>query len=266
MSIVPRSAVSAGLAVLCTIVAGCTAMRTSNTSRTAMEQLLISNAVDQSLDKVNFHPFAGQRVFLDESRLECVDKAYVVSSIRHRLFHNGATLVDAADEADVVLEPRSGGVGTDVVDSFIGVPEVAVPGMPIAIPEMHLLKRSSQRATAKIGFLAYAPDSGRTAGSGGISLAQANDSNWFFLGMGPLQNGSVRSEVSRELKVRSPGALPLPTRVAFAPPLETAPEPLVPSPTGPFGESGRVRLTGERSGDDSSGRLRKMDGLSPFPE
>ena len=54
---------TAGLAVAIT---GCTNTSTSNTARTAKEQLLLSNAVDQSLDKVDFTPLYGQKVFVDD--------------------------------------------------------------------------------------------------------------------------------------------------------------------------------------------------------
>ncbi len=257
---------------VCTLVGsvGCTTMKTSNTARTGLEQLLISNAIDQSLDKVNFEPFAGHKVFLDESKLESVDKPYLVSSIRTRLMHSGATLVPAADKAEVVLEPRSGGVGTDVVDTFLGIPEIAVPGMPISIPELQIIKKQNQSAVAKLGFVAYTPGEQQAIGQGGITLAKSNDSNWFFLGMGPLQKGSVRSEVKREVRTKSPGAQPLPTTIAFASPRR----PLVPTPTpgtSPFEPSGRVRLTGERQASETSeespfGEIRATGEFQSIPE
>lgn len=248
-------------------------MKSSNTARTGREQLLISNAVDQTLDKVNFTPFAGQRVFLDEARFDSVDKPYIISSIRHRLMHNGATMVAKAEEADVVLEPRSGGVGTDVVDTFLGIPEISMPGMPIAVPEVQLIKRQSQTAVAKIGFLAYSPESGQSIGQGGTSLAKSNDSNWFFMGMGPLQNGSVRSEVRRETRSRAPGATPLPTQVAFAaPPRRPSPTAPTTPDANPFEGSGRVRLTGDERPADASPappetrEIRATGEFLPIPE
>jgi len=42
-------------ALLLAALAGCTTAQTSNTARTATEQLLLSTAVDQSLDKIDFH-------------------------------------------------------------------------------------------------------------------------------------------------------------------------------------------------------------------
>ena len=45
---------------------GCSATKTTNTSRSAVEQLLVSNAVDQSLNKVDFSPFSGHTVYLED--------------------------------------------------------------------------------------------------------------------------------------------------------------------------------------------------------
>ena len=68
---------------------GCTSVTTSNTARTAKEQMLLSNAVDQSFDKVDFTPLYGQRVFADDKYLECTDKGYVMGSLRHRVLRAG---------------------------------------------------------------------------------------------------------------------------------------------------------------------------------
>ena len=81
--------------------------------------MLLSNAVDQSLDKVDFTPLYGQKVFVDDKYLECVDKSYVVGSLRHRVMRAGGALAAAADAADVIMEVRSGGVGTDSTEMYL---------------------------------------------------------------------------------------------------------------------------------------------------
>ncbi len=211
------------LGVVTVACAGCASGKSSNTARTGMEQLLISNAVDQSLDKVNFTPFAGRKVFVDEKYLECVDKNYVAASLRHRLLRAGAALVPTADAADVVIEPRSGGVGTDTKDVFVGIPEITLPGM-LTLPEIRLLTRSSQTGTAKIGIVAIDQSTNTALGDGGYSLARADDNNWFVFGMGPYQNGSVKEEVTRGVRTGSRGAgRPLAQAVAFQSPGITVP-------------------------------------------
>ena len=115
--------------VLTGMLVGCASTATTNTARTAKEQMLLSNAVDQSLAKVDFTPLFDQKVFVEEKYLECVDKPYVLGSIRHRVMRAGGFLADKAEDADVVMEVRSGGVGTDSTEQFLGTPEIALPGM-----------------------------------------------------------------------------------------------------------------------------------------
>ncbi len=179
------------------VFGGCATTRYSDTSRTGMEQLLISNAVDQALDRVEFPQLAGQSVWIDDKYIECTDKAYVVGCVRHRVLAAGAKLADKADNADIVLEVRSGGVGTDKVEAFFGVPPIAVPGpMPINLPEIRLLGRQTQTGTAKLGIVAYHAKARRAIGDGGMALAKAHDHGWMILGMGPYFSGEVREEVA----------------------------------------------------------------------
>lgn len=179
------------------IYSGCASTRYTDTSRTAMEQLLISNAVDQSLDRVDFPQLAGQSVFVEDKFVECVDKAYVVGCVRHRVLANGAKLAEKADGADIVLEIRSGGVGTDKVESFFGVPKIALPGpVPINLPEVKLVSKEVQSGTAKIGIVAYHAKERKAIGNGGLSLAKSHDNAWTILGMGPYFHGEVREEVT----------------------------------------------------------------------
>lgn len=204
-------------------VVGCTSTRTSNTARTAKEQMLLSNAIDQSLDKVDFTPLGGQKVFVNDQYLDCVDKGYIVASLRHRLMIAGAQLSAAADTADVVMEIRSGGVGTDSSDAFIGIPEVTLPGM-LTLPEIRLAERNSQYGYAKLGLILWDTKTGESLGAGGVSLAQADDNNWHFLGVGPVQTGSLKSDVALATSpARGMTHRRLPTQVAFAAP-QSSPE------------------------------------------
>lgn len=214
-------------------LAGCSATKQSNTARTAREQLLISNAVDQALSKVDFSSLNGQKVFLEEKYLECTDKGYVISSIRHRVMYNGAHIVGKADDADIVLELRSGGIGTDMADSYVGVPEIVLPGM-MTLPQVKFITRTNQSAVAKIGLVAYDAKSQEMLGGGGVSSALSDDNNWFVLGMGPYQNGTLKHEMDRTLpRYQGQPSQVLPANIAFDAP-STAKE-----------QPGRLQLTGD---------------------
>lgn len=180
-------------------ICGCSSAKTSNTARTAREQLLISNAVDQSLAKVNFSSLAGANVFLEEKYMDSVDKPYIIGSLRHHVLRAGGSVVDKAEDADVVMEARSGGVGTDMAEKFIGIPEIALPGM-LTLPEIRFAENKSQQAYAKIGLVVFDAKSKTMLGQGGVAMARANDSNWYLMGAGPFQNGTIYSEIDNAIE------------------------------------------------------------------
>ena len=180
------------MAVLCvTTMVGCATSKTTHTARTASEQLLISSAIDRAFSNVRFDDFAGQKVFINDAYLDTVDKGYLMGALRHRVLGGGGLLVAAADAADVVMEPRSGGVGTDAQESFIGVPAIGLPGLPIEIPEIKLVSRQTQIGTAKIGLVCYDAKTGQAVGSGGDSTALTHHSDTYLMGVGPFRSGAV---------------------------------------------------------------------------
>ena len=176
-------------------LSACNNTRQSNTARTATEQLLIANSIDQSLDKVDFSPLAEASVFVEEKYLDCVDKGYLIASIRHRLLRQGAGIAPKPEEADVILEVRAGAIGTDLSSSFLGVPEITLPGM-LTLPEVKMVSKDAQKAAAKIGLVAYDAKTKRLLGEGGVSNSFSDETNTFVFGMGPWQDGTLRDELN----------------------------------------------------------------------
>jgi hypothetical protein len=209
---------------------GCSTTSSSNTARTGTEQLLISNAIDQAISKVDFAAFEGYRVFLDEKYLDGVDKQYLIATLRHRILHSGGKVAADAKEADIVLEMRSGGIGTDTMETFYGIPKIVIPGM-VSIPELKFVTRNAQTGTAKLGFVAYNPKTAEILGQGGVAIATSDQNNWNVLGIGPFKHGSLKKELKSvdDQDVFSP-ASGLPQVVSFdSPHAQTA---------------GHIRLTG----------------------
>lgn len=202
------------------LLLGCTTTKTSNTARTGTEQLLISNAVDQALAKVDFRPMAGKKVLVEEKYLDSVDKGYVVSSVRHHVLHAGGQLATKPEEADIILEMRSGGIGTDNSDAYLGVPGITLPGM-VALPDVKLITRSRQSAFAKLGLVAIDAKTHQELGAGGMSLAMSDDNNWYVMGVGPYRQGTMEQEVKMSLGGGAAMDSALPTTVTFKKPLPT---------------------------------------------
>ena len=179
-------------AVVAAAFTGCATTTTSNTARTGSEQLLISSAIDRAMSNVRFNDFAGYNVFIDPQYLDgTVDKGYLIGTLRSKVLQGGGKLVAAADAADLVLEARSGGVGTDNEENYIGVPSLGFPGLPIEIPEIKFLSRNTQMGTAKIGLVCYDAKTGEALGAGGEATALAHNKDTYVLGVGPFRSGSV---------------------------------------------------------------------------
>src|SRR5262245_47668691 len=95
--------------VLALCIVGCGTTRWTDTSRTATEQLLISDAIDRSVSRIDFHVLAGQNVYLDTAFLNgVVDKEYLVSTLRQHMLSSGCTMKERKDDADFIVEARAG--------------------------------------------------------------------------------------------------------------------------------------------------------------
>jgi len=183
--------------VACT---GCGTTKWTETRRTATEQLLISSSIDQAVSRIDFRALVGKKVFLDETYLkDVVDSSYLLSSLRQQLLAGGAILAEKKDQADYVVEVRSGAVGTDMHSLLIGVPQTNLPsglaavGAPSNIPEIPFVKRTKQTAVTKILLFAYHRESGRPLWQSGQVLAKSWAQDVWILGAGPIQRGDVYS-------------------------------------------------------------------------
>jgi hypothetical protein len=177
---------------------GCGTVKTTGTARSGTEQLLLTNAWDSALQKVDFRALTGVPVYLDTTNINAaVDQGWIVSSLRQALLTQGVLLRAKPEQAQWIVEARVGAYGTDDYGLLVGIPQTTVPqtitGMPSGtIPEMPLLKRNDQHAVAKLALFAYDRASGQLVWTSGTMLAKANAKDVFVFGLGPFQRGSIR--------------------------------------------------------------------------
>jgi hypothetical protein len=147
-----------GAAILCFLLTGCHSLNVSEPKRTATEQLLLSTAADRGLEGVNLAPLRGKKVFLEEEYFKSYDQEYILGAIRELISKNGAFLVRKIDEAEIIVEARSGGLGIDTRTSLFGIPALPIP-IPfvgtLATPEIALYKAELHDSTGKFVLLAY---------------------------------------------------------------------------------------------------------------
>ena len=192
------------LIALLSIVGGCGTTREYR----ATEQLVLSDAVDTSVAKLDFRPLTGRKVYLDASYLRqvktdsFVNTEYVTSALRQQIVAAGCLIQDAAAEADVIVEARIGTLGADDHRVTFGLPEnnvvsaavSLIPGAPAisAIPEIALARRESRVAAVKVSAFAYDRNTRAPVWQSGVDRATATAKDTWVLGVGPFQSGSIR--------------------------------------------------------------------------
>jgi hypothetical protein len=184
--------------VICALSVGCGTTKWSDSPRTATEQLLVSDAVDRAVSEIDFSPLANRDVYLDTRYIvTALDQNYLISTLRQHMLATGCIIHDKPEDADYVIEVRSGALGTNRQDVLLGIPATNLPtgGMlPIgaaAIPEIALMKRTNQQAVCKLAVFAYDRMSGQPVWqSGNRKIASRAKDSW-FMGAGPFQKGTI---------------------------------------------------------------------------
>ncbi len=179
-------------------VVGCGTVKTTGTARTGTEQLLLTNAWDSALQKVDFRPLTGVPVYLDTTNVSAVDQGWVTSSLRQSMLMQGVLLRAKPEQAQWIVEARVGAYGTDEDNLLIGVPQTTVPmtitGLPAGtIPKIQLAERNKQQGVAKLALFAYDRGSGQLVWNSGTQLATSSSKDVYVLGVGPVHSGSIRS-------------------------------------------------------------------------
>lgn len=181
---------------------------TKNT--TATEQILLSDAVDQSVARIDFTPLVGQKVYFDTQFIKnykgigFVTSEYVISSLRQQMTAAGLQLQEKQTDADFIIEGRIGALGTDAHEIVYGIPSTTAlndaanavaafsqaPKVP-GIPELAVAKRSNQVAAAKIAVFAYETESRQRVWQSGVLTGKSTAKDLWVFGAGPFQKGTI---------------------------------------------------------------------------
>lgn len=179
-----------------------------NKVRLASEQLIVTDAVDQAVARMDFSPLSDQDVYFDTKYLAAVKSPsnvnveYVISSLRQQMIAYNLRLREKPDEATFIIEARVGALGADGAESTYGVPGIAafsaasavVTGVPIttaAAPEFSLGRKNHQWGAAKIAAFAYERESMDRVWQSGIAAGNSKARESWLFGMGPFQRGEI---------------------------------------------------------------------------
>ncbi|MDP1560618.1 MAG: hypothetical protein Q8M16_04410 [Pirellulaceae bacterium] len=175
--------------------------------RAAMEQLLVSDAIDQAVGQIDFSPLEGRDVYLDAEYIRTVrplgfvNADYVLSSLRHQILAAGCQLKDRRDDAEIIIEPRVGSLGTDDYNIVYGLPRSEAAAMLGAasntgialplIPELAVGKSEYRQGFAKINVFAYRATDRSAVWQSGVARSTATSRDTWVMGIGPFQKGSI---------------------------------------------------------------------------
>jgi len=174
----------------------CSSIRTTDPARTATEQFLLSKAARDAVDGLSFENLAGRKVFVDSTFFAASDQAFVLGELRAKLLLASVRLVQERNDAEVILEVRSAGVGIDRYDSLVGIaPLPLISGVtgatPLTTPEVAITKNQDQRGVASVAYVAFWKETGDVVSSSGPTLGRSLRDDWWFFGFGPRTVGDI---------------------------------------------------------------------------
>ncbi|MDP6543908.1 MAG: hypothetical protein QGH60_07935 [Phycisphaerae bacterium] len=169
---------------------GCTSRTFSTTSRTAIEQLLLTRAVDVAMVKFDMPELTGKKVFIDFTNLKCYDAEYVKVAVRSRVAQIGSRLTDSGADADLTIEVASGALALEYKQGVVGMPAMPVPNSPVPLPAMPFYRSTEQTAIVKL--LIFVHDSGKFVASH-MYYAKADRDENFILQWRATKQDDVRT-------------------------------------------------------------------------
>jgi hypothetical protein len=197
-----RFAIAWQLGILAAL-SGCATIRVTDPPRTATEQFLLSVAAQEAIEQLSATALRDRLVFVDSTYLTGVsiptgEYAFVLGELRARMLAAGIRLASARDQAEIVLEVRSGALGIDRVEFLLGIPALYLPSVasatesvPLATPELAIVKSTKQFGYASVAFVAYWRDTGELVASSGPFIGRTRREDFWFFGIGPRTVGDI---------------------------------------------------------------------------
>ncbi len=177
------------------VLAGCTTDRETSPQRTATEQLMLSTAADRAAEQLTFGMPKGTKVFVDSTNFDAYDGKYAIAKIRSRVLESGANLINEKEQADAILEIRSGALSTDDHTFIVGIPSFQIP-IPFAgeltFPELALFKKGTEKGVAKFAAVGYDAKTGALIHSSDAKYGFSTQTEWVVLLLVSWKNDDFR--------------------------------------------------------------------------
>ena len=207
--------------VLSVTTACSVAHTTTNSSRVAVEQLLLTEATERSLahqDLPSLPIPQGTAVSLDVSAVttwgQQSDRDVLADILRGWLGEQGFFVRDSKEDADFRLKVITNALGTEFSETFIGMPAFQSILIPFALPELVLFRAQYQTGFARFYVNLFENATDRFMGTTPVYTGETYHNNYTFL----LILGFNTTNLTKSPQV---GTLHDPVESGHEPPLHT---------------------------------------------
>jgi len=194
--------------------AGCSTIRVTDPPRTADEQFLQSVAIREAIGQLSMSALRDRRVFISDEFLLAYDdrpigpveslaeyeRMFLMAELRDRMLIEGVELAATRETADIIVEVRSGAIGVNFSEFFLGFPGVDAPvgevavgdvDAPVILPEVAIVRNIKQRGFASVSITAFWRDTGNLVASSGPFVGRTERTDFYFFGIGPRTTGDI---------------------------------------------------------------------------
>lgn len=135
----------------------CTTPWVTNTPRSAIEQYLVATTIEHAIGGLDFGKYSGKKVFFDYDYFAPqVDKPYAQGILEMQVSKSDIVITRKLEEAEIIIQPLCGVLGTDYSKFFIGTPQLPIPvpdtGVSFAIPEIPLFSKYTRNAYGRFAI------------------------------------------------------------------------------------------------------------------
>ena len=173
-------------AALVMLLSGCADPRITNTGRNAIEQMLLTTAVDRTVSKLDFRMLSGEKVRIDYSNLATqTEKNYIQGVFEAHLSAAGAIIALKPEEAKYVLRPVCATLATEDNKIMFGTPSLPIPvpdvSLSLVIPELPFFKRINRLGVCKLSVEILEAKTNRQARIVGPAVSSSINTDWVVL-------------------------------------------------------------------------------------
>lgn len=190
---------------------GCATIRVTDSPQTADQQFLLTEAATKAVAQLSMDPLRGRSVwvlseyafsttqpydtsfFTNQIRSPSFEVAFMIGELRARLLQAGARLAPSREQAEVILEVRTGALAINRVDFLLGLSAISVlPGssnsssstaLGVATSSnLALFQSIKQNGFASVAIVAYWRNTGELLAISGPFVGQTHRYDYLLLG------------------------------------------------------------------------------------